>query len=533
MNIQILLTPTNRLASLNEKYKQSVPMKNYLDAKNEEKLEYFTTFLGMLNSTQLSEIEKIEQEQRVLKEKLPCEVKYEENYIWQIYYSDISNQYFMLVPTNETNHAALFYLIKKQIEAQKSRKKEFIYVPISAQEYGGNYLVKSQITDLENYLWYFTKEWPNIYEVYDIKEKMTLKIVGRTKVYEKMQSSYHITLNSKEQAVEVYKLIKALFILATGLKEDYQFTTKVNDESSLEFTFEDAVITYDTLIEFIQTQVNAKTLLVNSEDKKIIQEQEKLKEYKEAVAKQTEEYLAKQRQIATFLECKKSFIGKMKYYFSNRKKEFQNANKARTKEKVVNKKEEQLEEESIIIQNQKVYTLEDLIEICTKLDGRRKMVKNLKQDTKALELKKINLSRKIKNANIYLNEIELHKKSIFEFWKFTNKDELPSLNEAEEQLQDKEKIGKSFDYETDIEQLGKKVDELQRRKLSKNETDSIFAVKQVLTSCQILNQVKSDQLTNMQISLIEKELTRLKREYQKDIKVIETKSFDIFRRHSR
>ena len=54
--------------------------------------------------------------------------------------------------------------------------------------------------------------------------------------------------------------------------------------------------------------------------------------------------------------------------------------------------------------------VKDLIEVCTKLDGRKKMVKNLKLDQKALELKKVNLERKIKNANIYLNEIDLHKK---------------------------------------------------------------------------------------------------------------------------
>ena len=114
----------------------------------------------------------------------------------------------------------------------------------------------------------------------------------------------------------------------------------------------------------------------------------------------------------------------------------------------------------------KQFTIEDLIEICTKLEARQKMVKSLKTDEKALELKKINLERKIKNANIYLNEIELHKKSIFEFWKFTNKDELPSLNEGEEEENsNKEKIAKSFNYEEDIENFGKKVDELQRRKL--------------------------------------------------------------------
>ena len=155
------------------------------------------------------------------------------------------------------------------------------------------------------------------------------------------------------------------------------------------------------------------------------------------------------------------------------------------------------------------------------------MVKNLKQDSKALELKKVNLERKIKNANIYLNEIDLHKKSIFEFWKFTNKDELPSLNEGEEE-QRKEKIAKSFDYEADIEDIGKQVDELQRRKLSKNETDSIFAIKQVLTSSQILNKVSSNELLEKQMEMLQEELNKLKQQYEKDIDQIKAKDFDIF-----
>lgn len=152
------------------------------------------------------------------------------------------------------------------------------------------------------------------------------------------------------------------------------------------------------------------------------------------------------------------------------------------------------------------------------------MVKSLKTDEKALELKKINLERKIKNANIYLNEIELHKKSIFEFWKFTNKDELPSLNEGEEEENsNKEKIAKSFNYEEDIENFGKKVDELQRRKLSKNETDSVFAVKNALTSIQILQNTKSNELTEKQRSILEKELNKIKSEYEKNIETIELK----------
>ena len=563
--IQILLTPTNRLANLSEKYKLSTPIASYLDSKLEENIERFTTLLTMLKNTEVAEIQALEAEQEILKNQIPYEVKYTNNFIWQIYYSDVSNQYFMLVPTNEYSASGLFYLLKKQIEAQKSRKKEFIYVPVSHQEYSGNYLVKSQITDLENYLWYFTKEWPAIFEVYDPKGKMALKITGKTKVYEKIQSNYVVTLNNKEEALEQYKLIKALFILATGLPEDYQFKTNINEKGELEFSLktdainqpelfndtskleilndtnkvetlkerqnivsnDETVINYANLLDFIQTQVNQKRVLIELEEQKIAQEQQKQKKLKETVEKQTEEYLAKQRQIATFLECKKTFFGKVKYYFSNRKKEFQDANKAK------NKPKEQIAEEKqeipVVEKSKEIYTIEDLIEICTKLEARRKMVKNLKQDRKALELKIINLESKIKNANIYLNEIELHKKSIFEFWKFTNKDELPSLNEGEETEEvNKEKIGKSFDYEIDIEELGKQVDELQRRKLSNNEEDAIFAVKQVLTSSQILNQTASNELEELQLKLIEKELKRLKQEYKKDIDVIKAKDFDIF-----
>ena len=64
-------------------------------------------------------------------------------------------------------------------------------------------------------------------------------------------------------------------------------------------------------------------------------------------------------------------------------------------------------------------------------------------DIKAIELKITNLSKKIENAELYIKEIEKHKKSIFEFWKFTNKDELPSLQEGDiEEESHKEKIEK-------------------------------------------------------------------------------------------
>ncbi|MCI9087571.1 MAG: hypothetical protein HFJ32_03330 [Clostridia bacterium] len=528
-DIQILLAPTHRLADLNQKYKMAAPIGAYLDTKSEENIERFATFLAMLNGMKEEEIETLEEEQEKLKQILPYEIKYSHNYIWQIFYSDVSNKYFMLVPTNETNNSAFFYLLKKQIACSKSRKKDYIFAPVTHQDYSGRYLVQSQITDIENYLWYFTKEWPNIYEVYDVKGKMTLKIVGKTKVYEEIKSDYVITLENKEQAIEWYKLIKALFILATGLSNDYHFETVISKQGELEFLYEESTrVEYANLPIFIKEQVEQKKLLVGQEDQKIIEEQQELEKLKKITEIQTEEYLTKQRQIATFLECKKTFLGKIKYYFGTRKKHqgsvesYQNRREIKEEKKEVNKQaaKEEIKEN---------YTIEDLIEVCTKLDGRKKMVKNLQMDKKALELKKINLERKIKNANIYLNEIELHKKSIFEFWKFTNKDELPGLNEGEEEEKnEKEKIGKSFVFEEDIESLGKQMDEIQRRKLSKNEVDSIFAVQHAMTSCKILMKANSKDLKQKELAQIQRELDELKVEYSENIETIELKDFDVF-----
>ena len=63
-------------------------------------------------------------------------------------------------------------------------------------------------------------------------------------------------------------------------------------------------------------------------------------------------------------------------------------------------------------------------------------------DINALKLKNKNLNKKIKNASKYIEEINKHKKSIFEFWKYTNKDASTSLEEGELQELNIKKIEK-------------------------------------------------------------------------------------------
>ena len=60
-DIQILLSPTNRLDEIEVKYKKASPLADYLDSKNEENILKHTTFLNMLNQFKIEDVEKIEE----------------------------------------------------------------------------------------------------------------------------------------------------------------------------------------------------------------------------------------------------------------------------------------------------------------------------------------------------------------------------------------------------------------------------------------------------------------------------------------
>ena len=514
-DIEILLTPTDRLADLKERYKLAAPLFTYLDEKSEENIEKFTIFLNMLKNLDIDKIEELEEEQKLLKENIPTKVKYKNNFIWQIYYSDYAKKFFMLVPINEQDTSALFYVLKKQINSKKARKKETIFVPISNLEYSGEFLTGAEITDIENYLWFFTKEWASIYEVYDLKDKLMLKIVGNTNVYEKIKSDYVVTLKNKQEAIEFYKLLKAMFILATGIPNEYKFDTKIDVFGKLQFEYNGIELQYEKLSEFIKDEYNCKI----DELKETIKEKEKLekrlKRFNSIVDELTQEYLIRQKQIATFLECKKTFFGKVKYFFK-KKKNIQIVNKIEKSDRL-EKKEEDKEIQSLYEEKEQ-YTIEDLINLCTKLDEKKNENSNLNLDINAIESKKDMLSTKIDNADLYIKEIDKHKKSIFEFWKFTNKDEISTLTQGEQEELPKTKIEKCFDYIEDMEELGKKADELQRRKLSKNETDAIFAVKQAINSVKAFENEYEDI----------KEFKKLKQEYEDNMEYINMKDFNIF-----
>ena len=496
----------------------------------------------MLMTLDKDKIEELGKEQEMLNERIPYEVKYSNNFVWQIYYSDYAKKYFMLVPTNEQDNNAFFYLLKEQIANKRSKKGKFIFAPVSHMEYSGDFLKKSEIADIENYLWYFTKEWPNVYEIYDKDNNMFIKIVGITNVYEKIKSIYSIELDTKQKALDFYKLLKAMFILATGAKEEYQFSVKIGQEGNIEIWQNNTKINYEELPNYIRLEYLDKIDKLKYEEKEQKELKRKLNKFKLIIEDMTEEYLLRQRQIATFLECKKTFFGKVKYFFKKKKDSQPLIKPIKQKEEEKPQKDESLEE---LYNLKQQYTIEDLINICTKLEEVKKNNTNLNFDINAMETKKEVLSKKIDNADLYIKEIDKHKKSIFEFWKFTSKDEVQTLSEADDiEEKEKTKLEKFFDYNSDMEELGNIIDELQRRKLSKNETDAIFALKQVPDSFKELEKEKDSDIeiyvekTEEEIKKVksrtkktnplEKDLKNLKQEYEDDIEIINSKDFDIF-----
>lgn len=403
--IEILLTPTLRSDTVREKYSKAYPLGKYLegDGSTEEGIERYTTFLRMLSTFSISEVEGVSNLQKEMKDHAPFRVKYNKEHLWQIYYSEATDRYFMLVCTKESTFAEFFYLLKKKIEmaTKKSKESPMIFVPINYINYSEVFLNRDEIVDCENYLWLFTKNWPVIYEVYDKQNKMSLQIIGETFVYESIKSTYKITLSSKDEAMKFYKLLKAVFIMQTEIKGYFSFSTKINSKNELELYYESQKITYENLTDFIKTryQIAKNKIEKQNTDSKEL-EQKLLKIKKECNLKETE-YIQKQREIGAFLECKKTFMGKMKYFFKSSKMNKKIQKDVEKERYTPDLYIEKIEIDSAVdtkpldayMGNKKYYTIEDLVVIYSMLEEGKKKYQNLVQDIKAMNLKYENLKR--------------------------------------------------------------------------------------------------------------------------------------------
>ncbi len=532
-NIQILISPTNRLEELQIKYKKARPLADYLDNQNEENILRHTIFLNMLRQLNIDEIRKIELEQQKLSNKIPFKIKYEGNYLWQIYYSESTNKYFMIVPTEDADYSAFFYLLKKKLENKESEK---IFVPISNVEYTRTYLRKNEFEDISNYLRLFTSNWPLIYEVYDKKENLHIHIIGETTIYANVKSIYHVILNNQKEANHFYKILKAMFILQTELPNYFTFETNIDSKAGLIFTHKETEIEYSTMATFIKEQYKEGIKQLDNTIETIEEDEKRLEKLKETAAMQEIEYLEKEKQISTYLECKKTFFGKFKYYFKyskkNKKNKISTDERAKLEIKLQQKARKTKKEETKPKKPRKPteipdknHTIQELIEKYKEIEEEEKKLKNVKMDINAIKLKNKNMAKKIENATLYIQEIDNHKRSIFEFWKYSNKDEMSVLPEGEqEEIGVVKRIERIFDYEKDFEEYGKELDRIQRQKLTAEETDSIYIATTNLI--ETLNKIKTNTILPKEVDNILRELKREQRD--ENILELDEEEFDIF-----
>lgn len=506
-DIDIFIVPTHRLADYTEKYAKALPIGEYLSTNTDEEIERNIEFLNLIKSLRISEIEDIEHQQIKLSKEIPYNVQYYKDYLWQIYYDESSKKYYTLMPIKETECSALFYIIKKQLE----NKKTDIFVPICYASYSNKYWSNDEFEEMEKYIAYFTKEWPLIFEVHNKAGEMKIEIVGKTKIFDSITSEYKIELNNQGEAENFYKLIKALFILETQLSNHYRFELKLDRKGSLHFYRNNKEIDYIALVDFIKEEyVNGLEQNIKAKENRINFEKE-LKHLKNIAKHLDEEYYEKEKQISTFLECKKTFFGRVRYFFKYKRTTSKAESKPIT-DKVEKSKWRYCERTEI----KDAYTIDELLSLYSNLDKELSIVRDFEADIEAMK-KRINiLEIKLKNAKKYINEIDEHKKSIFEFWKFTNKDDAKQLNEGIEKKPTSKKMKNVFNYDLDFEDLSKQFDKIQREIFSKDEIDNIY-----IATTDILNDLNSA-INNEEIP--EEHLDNLKTRFETE----KENSFDIF-----
>ena len=481
-DLEILITPLDRTADIRERYKTAKPLSAYLQADDRKSKEIFNDVLDLAS---VNEIKRLENLQEKL-EEIPYFVKYDKNYLWQIYYSKEDNKYFMLFPANEGETSVLFYIIKKKLEKEDTK----IFVPICKMDYKGIFLSSIQINDIENYIWLFTNEWPNIYEV----SGKYLYVTGHTKVKKLFNTYYRNVFDNKLDAEKFYMLLKALFILTTETNYKYNFEPYVNENGNLELEYvdenfeknngknrehteldesNDNIITTGNLADFVDKQVELQKIRKTDLEEEIVRNKEILKELKEYVKKQNDIYVMQEKQIVMFLDCKKSFFKKISYFFKAKKfvmpKLDSKLDKKLGDELGENSLEDELSRKNEINLSGS-YTIKELVSAFNSANEVEIKARAVRSDLKALKLKKENYARKIENAKKYIDEIESHKKSIFEFWKFSNKDELPALGEGESSESSETKNNANLNKDL----LGARADSLQRQKLSDEEINALY-----------------------------------------------------------
>ena len=323
--IDVMVTNHSRNDKIKDKLRDAMPIVKYIYSKefkdfDKVRLEY------LLKDYDNQKYEEIDHLQKQLLEKEPFKIIYEEDIFYEIYYMKEENRYILLICTEDIVFKEIQYMLQKKAEYYISRKEEYIYAGIVNLEYSENFLYKEEIEELEDIVWYFTKSWPTTllgsapnawpitYELYNNKNEYSIEIVGDFEIYNGLISPYRISLKNKNKAVEYLKLAKALMTLEKDTNKYLKFQTIISEKDGLEFKYNDNDIILKDIPDFLlvnYVKLYEETMVYIDEN---MAKELKFKRLTEEKLKKEEKLNDLQNYITTFLDSKKTFFGKFRYF---------------------------------------------------------------------------------------------------------------------------------------------------------------------------------------------------------------------------
>ncbi len=487
--IDIMVTNHSRNDKIRDKFKDALPIIEYIYFKefkdfDKIRLEYL---LKDYDNEKYDEIEKLQKE---LFEKEPFKITYEEDVFYEIYYLKEENRYVLMICTEDIVFKQIQYILQKKVEYYLSKNEQYIYTGISNLEYSENFLYKEEIQELEDILWYFTKSWPITYELYNNEGEYSLEIVGNIEIYNGLTSIYRIKLKNKEKAAEYLKLAKALMTLEKDTNKYLKFTPIISEKEGLKFRYSgNDIVLKDIpdflIINYVKLYEETMAYIDENMSKKL-----KLEILTGEKAKKEEKLNDLQNYITSFLDSKRTFFGKFRYFFGKdplkqleqkeqqeeREKKEQRDKKEKNKEELSKIEEERKEIEELkekINLKRDFCTIEEYIFLYKEYEKQNKKLKFYLRDISVLEHIIENLDRNIRNGMEYIKEISIEKKSLIGFFKYTNKDKKDVIAKAESEFKE-EKMHKIFNYDLDFLKFAEDMDKEIRKSLDNNEISSVY-----------------------------------------------------------
>ena len=145
-------------------------------------------------------------------------------------------------------------------------------------------------------------------------DKVYKEIVGDFEIYNGLISPYRISLKNKNKAAEYLKLAKALMTLEKDTNKYLKFQTIISEKDGLEFKYNDNDIILKDIPDFLlvnYVKLYEETMVYIDEN---MAKELKFKRLTEEKLKKEEKLNDLQNYITTFLDSKKTFFGKFRYF---------------------------------------------------------------------------------------------------------------------------------------------------------------------------------------------------------------------------